>query len=363
MYNFDFGGIRFSFGVNGLGVSGASSVQLEFDIYDELGTITDNLTEQAEVTVSCPELYFTSQTFFLNRRSSSQKVCHCVCYDRMCKTDRLFENNFDFGNSETVNGQSILSAICSQCGFSGYTASGDGLANILFKKSDLENVTCRRLLEDISEVMAGTFVCGSDNSLYLACLGGGAYGDIAWAEDYTEIDYQGKTTITALTMTNSETGEEYSFGGAGGSALEVESPFVTQELALTVWGRVGNYVYRSWNCDKADVTLGNFLGRMGALVFNRSDVEDDESLILRDPLFATTTEFSCDSTGIYFSGGAAPYDDWNYQSYLERRKLSIGKNVGNTAISDNGDIIFRNLNKGGGLNECSNGISVYVSES
>lgn len=365
LQNFDFGGIRFSFGVNGLGASGVSSVQLEFDLYDGTETLASFLTEQAEVKVRCPELSFVSQTFFLSRRTVSKKVCHCVCYDRMCKTDRHFENVFADGGdgTEKIPANSVLSEICRQCGFNGFGASGYGLESVLIKRSDLENVTCRSLLEDVSEAAVGVFVCGADGSLYLACLGGGEYGGAVWAEEYTEIDYQGGTTVTALTMTNSDTGEEYSFGGAettGGAALEIESPFVTRELAVTVWERVGNYVYKAWHCDKADVTYGNFFDRMGAVIFMRGNVPADGGSLLVGGLFATATEFSCDCTGIYFSGGAAPYDDWNYRSYLERRKLGIGKNVGNTSVAANGDIIFRNLNKGGGLNECDNGISICV---
>lgn len=358
-YDFNFGNIRFSFSVNGLGVSGVSSVQFEFDLYDETGLLTDSVSEQAETTLSCEEINFVSQTFFLTKRSASKKILHCVCYDRMCKTDRLFDAS-GYTTSETVSGHSVISAICRQCGFNDYSASGDGLEYILFKKSDLENVTCRRLLEDISEVVVGVFACGNNNSLFLACLGGGEYDSQAAALDYTELDYQGSTQITALTMTNSETGKEYSFGGSGGAAIEIESSLVTEGLAMAVWERIGNYIYKSWHCDMADVTYGSYLHLMGALIFTRDDIAEDSGSILGRRLFATTTEFSCDSTGVYFSGGAAPYDDWNYQSYLERRKVGIGKNVGNTAIATNGDIIFRNLNKGGGLNEHDNGISVYV---
>lgn len=157
-------------------------------------------------------------------------------------------------------------------------------------------------------------------------------------------------------MTNSDTGEVYSFGGEeNGTVIMINSPFASAELGLAVWGRIGNYVYTAWHCDKADVTYDSTLRNMSSLIFRRADVEGDR-------LFATATEFDVDSTGVYFSGGAAAYNEWNYEDYLQRRKLSIGKNVGNTMISENGDIIFRNLNKGGGLNGQDNGISVYISK-
>lgn len=344
-----------------MGTSGVSSVQLEFDLYDEHGTLVDCLVEDTEVTLSCDELGFVSQTFYLSRRTASQKICHCVCYDKMCKTDRLFDiSRVDFGKDgeRTVSGQSVLEIICDQCGFSGYGYAGIGFCDIKFKKSDLENVTCRRLLEQITEVTASVAVCGSSSQIYFACLGGGAYGDTIYTADYTELDYQGKTTINALVMANSDTGEVYSFEGEGfGTTLEISSPFATEQLAREVWERVEGYVYKAWHCDMADVTCEGAY-RMGALYFIRSDVPEEGSGFLAKDLLATQTEFTVDSTGIYFSGGAAPYDDWNYRSKLDRDKLSIGKNVGNTEVMSNGDVVFRNLNKGGGLSEHDNGISI-----
>lgn len=351
-----------------MGTSGVSSAQLELDLYDEHNNIADHMDDQTEVTLSCPELNFTPQKFYLSRRSVSKNVCHCVCYDKMCKTDKIFDIsgiNFVGDDGGTVNGQSVLNAVCAQCGFSGYGAFGSGISfyGITFKKSDLENVTCRQILEDISEVLIGVFVYGSENKLYFAALGGGEYGDVAFADEYTEISYQGKTSVVALVMVNSDTGEAYRFGdeNGNGTTLEVESPLVTEDLAAGVWERVEGYVYKSWHCDKADITRnGSILNSMGALVFYRLDVPEWGDGLLGRGLFATTTEFSCDSTGIYFSGGAAPYNDWNYRSRLDREKLSVGKNVGNTEVKSNGDVVFRNLNKGGGLSGESNGISICV---
>ena len=82
---------------------------------------------------------------------------------------------------------------------------------------------------------------------------------------------------------------------------------------------------------------------MSALTFRRADTPGDR-------LFATTSEFTADSTGIYFSGGAAPYNEWNYKDYLERQlslKLELDRRNGNTAYGKNGINIFQNLNNGG----------------
>lgn len=116
--------------------------------------------------------------------------------------------------------------------------------------------------------------------------------------------------ITALVMTNSETGAVYSFGGTeNGTVVTIDSPFASQELGLAVWGRIENYVHTGWHCDKADVTHNSTLKNMSSLIFRRADIEGDR-------LFATTTEFTADSTGVYFSGGAAAYNDLYFKSLL-----------------------------------------------
>ena len=302
------------------------------------------LLDGAEVTVSCPELYFTSQTYFCDSISASKSICGFTCYDRICKTDKLLDiSGFSFGEDGTVSANGVISAVCAQCGFSGYGSSGTGLEYIKFTKSQLENTACRRALELISEAMCGVWVC-NDGMLYLACLGGGDFGDYAHCEDYSEIDFQGKARITTLTVTNSETGAVYSFGGTeNGTVVTIDSPFASQELGLAVWGRIENYVHTGWHCDKADVTLDSTMKNMSSLTFRRADTPGDR-------LFATTSEFTADSTGVYFSGGAAPYNEWNYKDYLERqldRKLELDRRNGNTAYGKNGINIFQNLNNGG----------------
>ncbi|MDE5578008.1 MAG: hypothetical protein K2J11_11550 [Oscillospiraceae bacterium] len=340
----DFGGIRFSFSESGLGTSGCCSTQLEFDVYDPTNFYGDMLLDGAEVTVSCPELFFTSQTYFCDSISTSKKICKFVCYDRICRTDRPLDiSGIFFGEDDAVSADGVLSAVCYQCGFASYGSSGDGLQYIKFSESQLENITCRRALELVSEALAGVWVCGESNTLYLACLGGGDFGDYAYCEDYSEIDFQGRAKITTLVMTNSETGEVYNFGGEeNGTVITINSPFASAELGLAVWGRIGNYVYTAWHCDKADVTYDSTLKNMSSLIFRRADVEGDRH-------FATTTEFDVDSTGVYFSGGSAAYNEWNYEDYTQRQlalKLEIDRRNGNAAYGKNGIRVYQNLNTG-----------------
>ena len=117
-------------------------------------------------------------------------------------------------------------------------------------------------------------------------------------------------------------------------------------------------LYTAWNCEKAILT------------YPTPDIPPFTMMTFGGrELLATSFTVSVDSTGCYFSGGADPQDEeqWRYEDYTQRQlneRVQIGKAVGNTRISANGDIIFQNLNnnKGGGLNGQDNGISVYVSK-
>ncbi|MCM1024651.1 MAG: hypothetical protein NC395_11430, partial [Prevotella sp.] len=103
------------------------------------------LLDGAEVTVSCPELFFTSQTFFCDCISISKKICKFVCCDRICKTDRPLDiSEFSFGEDGAVSADGVLSAVCRRCGFADHSSSGSGLEYIKIPKSQLENIACRR---------------------------------------------------------------------------------------------------------------------------------------------------------------------------------------------------------------------------
>lgn len=348
-----YGGFAFSHTVDGFGVSGVSVGQFEFDIYDEFGLYSEALLDESSVVLSCEEIYFTSPEYYITHRTISKKVCHFTAYNRLCKLDHPFDISGITFVDDAVSGDGVCSAVAHQCGFDSYGCSGGGIEYISVKKDQLENVTCRRALELIAEAMCGVWTYGSGNSLYLACFGGGDYGDYAYVSKYTEIDLRGAQKITAFVMTNSDTGNEYRFEtGEYGTAIEVDTPFASSELAQEVWGRLNGYIYTAWDCENAVVTLNSFSALTG-LTFAREGIEGT--------LFATTCNYSIDSTGIYFSGGTEPQDEavWSYDDYLDRKKLSIGKNIGNTAINSNGDIVFKNLNKGGGLNGTDNGISIY----
>ncbi|MDE5740836.1 MAG: hypothetical protein K2H90_00135 [Oscillospiraceae bacterium] len=314
------------------------------------------------ITPQCPELETKSQPFWVDSRSVSNNICHVVCYDRMSRADADFSTSHDWKTEKTMSANNVLIDICRICGFKGSSMTGGalgGLQYINFTQSDVVGKTCGEILDIISEAMVGVYVCSGD-SLHLAVFGG-SEGSTVRSSEHTAIEYQGRTRVIGLVMKNSSTGKTFSYGttSGNGAVIQVESGFVCAELADIVKNRVLNYEYAAWNCEKADITTKNF-GFGGLLQFAYSGGSSDS---LESPLFPRAVNYSVDSTGIYFSGGCPAVDELNYKSKLEREKIGIGKAVGNTTISENGDIIFVNKNnEGGGLDGRDNGIGIYVNQ-
>lgn len=337
-------------------------MQLDFDIFDPQDSLIDSLAApDFAITPSCDQLgeNVLSPTFFVDSRSVSNSICHVVCYDRLSRADAPYVDSHNWQAGEKMSGQNVMQRICQIIGFEGYFGYRSGvLDGIKFTKSDLKDKTCGELLDIISEVMVGVWTCNG-NDLYFIPFGSIATTNIGISE-HTEIEYQGKTAVIGLVMKNSSTGKTFSHGSVTGNGvvIQIENGFVSEYAANTVWQYIHNYQYTAWNCEKAVIPVDEF--SFSGLWLLHSTVQSSESL--GDFLFPRTVNYTVDRTGIYFSGGCPPCDEWNYKSKLEREKIGIGKAVGNTTVAENGDIIFTNKNngEGGGLDGIDNGISVYV---
>lgn len=351
-----FGNIRFSHTVSGFGTSGVASGQFEFDLYDKDGTYSTAILENAEVQlVELDSAVLPSRTYYIARRSINKKICHFVAYDVLSQTDKSFDPSDlpVYDGSSTYPCSDVLNAIGVQCGISFEDITGGEYIN--FTLSQLETRTCRNILEMISTALCGVWVNGYGNWAVLSPFGAqkdASFG-MSSVKKYGEIDYRGRQRITKIIFVNSDTGvENVLTNDAYGVVLEIESPFAAAGTGLDelVWDRINVYEYQAWNCDKA-ILEHAFVSASGFMIFDSSQ------------LLANKVSLSVDSTGIYFSGGLEPQDEWNYEEYLDRKKIGTDESIGNTMIDSSGRIVFVNKNKGGyNLDERDNGISYFRSE-
>ena len=349
-----FGNLRFTANVEGFG-TGVAIGQFDFELYDVANYWGTALLEDVEVQlIEKNNRCLPSKVHYISKRSISKNVCHFTAYDAMSKVEQDFDLTYLTMTDETTAAcGNVLSAICSQCGFTGAYTSGKGLDYIVFTKNQLENRTCRALLEMIAEAMQGVWVADTDGSIVLSCIGAeyDTSRRIIDAIYYSEIDYQGQQKITGIVFTNTDTGAVNVLKtGSYGVILNINSPFVACGTGLdsAVWERLQDHIYQAWHCDKAYIDgLAVASSHIGF-----SDVE----------MLTNTVSLDVDSTGIYFSGGCEPQDEeqWKYEEYLERAKIGIGKAVGNTIIDNNGTIRFQNLNEiEVNPDEFDNGICYY----
>lgn len=339
--------------------------QFEFDLWDEFDNYSEALLAGASARLhEANGAFLPSQEYYISKRSVDNHICHFVAYDIMSKTDMPFDASgfeiyFERGH-ETIDCDSVMNAIKGHCGFEsiGYSDSF-GIEDINFTQEQLLDKTCRQLMETVAAAMCGCWTAfgGDGRSVRLNCFGT-TPAAVTTVQDYAEINMQGKQKITRLVVTDSESGEtSESLTGEYGTVFAVETPF--SNAAKKAWRRVQDKFYTAWSCEKAILTDPTpDIPAFTVMTFGEQE------------LMATSFTISVDSTGVYFSGGSDPQDEeqWRYEDYFQRQlneRVQIGKAVGNTIISENGDIILRrNLNsqKGGGLNGKDNGISVYVSK-
>ena len=333
-------------------------------MYDEFGDYGEALLAGASARLyEANGTFLPSQEYYISKRSVDNHICHFVAYDIMSKTDMPFdalgfETYFERGH-DTVDCDMIMNAIKGQCGFEsvGYSDSF-GIEDINFTREQLLDKTCRQLMETVAAAMCGCWTASGDDgkSARLNCFGT-SLAAVTAVQDYAEINMQGKQKITRLVVTDSESGEtSESLTGEYGTVFAVETPFAM--AAKKAWRRVQDKLYTAWSCEKAILAHPTpDIPAFTVMTFGEQE------------LMATSFTISVDSTGVYFSGGSDPQDEeqWRYEGYTQRQlneRVQIGKAVGNTILSGNGDIIFQNLNNknGGGLNGKDNGISVYVSK-
>ena len=339
-----FGNMVFSQSVSGFGTPGVISKRFEFDIIDELGTFSEADLDNASVILTHSESdKFIGQipVYYIMKRTISDNKLHFICYDKLAMTDRRFDASSLKFTDGKVPLDDVLSEAFLQCGIYDFDyLDRTGTDYIKFTEEQLKNCPCRNILEDVATAMCGVWICDASEKAVLSTFGRvseDSFKGIVYSYEYANIEKNGMQEVTALIMTNCDSGEAFAYEtGKNGITLEISTPFACNELSAAVWSRVNSYSFFAWNCKSA---------KINEFAFSTMPIQFSNEASYTQ-LTISKVNISADSTGVYFSGGN-PAREKEYKPYLDREKISIAKNIGSTAIERSGRIVFRNLNSGG----------------
>lgn len=324
--------------MDGYGVSGVISPQLSFSVpaceYDDTSEL---FPAGAQVILTCSNNMDVPR-FYVSSRSYSGAKLNFVCYDRSYTTDREIAVPDDmYDSDDSIAISSLMEMIMAMCGYIGYSDSSGIIGSVITKakKSDISGKTCRNILDDLSRACCGVWLLQNDTgtgdvrgTLTLISVDRG-FGSIFTAEKYADVYVGGKKQFDKIVVTNGS--ESYTAGNSNSSfgTLEIETPYASAALAGALYGRLKDYTYTAWSCDK--ILTASFLPSPSSLI-TFGDKTD---------MYVNSCTVSLTSTGIYSAVGrnAVNEDEMEYHNRTERElimRYRLGTLMGNTRITSNG---------------------------
>lgn len=275
--------------------------------------------------------------FYVSSRSYSGARLNFVCYDLSFAVDReiaVTDKDFDKDGYMTI--ANLMSKILAVCGFAGYSDSS-GLIGTVITKAHKDNVkgrTVRSILDDLSRSCVGFFTVQGDTgtaemrgTLVLISVDS-SFGAVFSAEKYTNIYIGGVKRFDKIIMTNGS--RTYTAGGSSTAygTLTIDTPYASDELMGKVYGRLKDYAYTAWECEKMLTDI----------------VPLPSSLITfgeHKNMCANYCTVSFTPTGVYASVGrnAVSEDEMDYLNSTRRElalRYRLGDIMGNTKISEEG---------------------------
>lgn len=370
-----FADIQIKYSVDGYGISGIITPQLNFSVPScEYDDTSDLFPAGAQVILTCSDGTDIPK-FYVSSRSYSGAKLNFVCYDRSYTTDReiaIPDSMFDKvdtetstdvtdknnsgdetvstvtaeadeedddrdDSSDTIGISKLMSMITAMCGYVGYSDTTGIIGSVITKakKSDVKGKTCRNILDELSRACCGVWLLQNDTgtgdvrgTLTLISVDSG-FGTVFTAEKYADVYVGGTKRFGKITLTNGS--ESYSAGTSSSAfgTLEIETPYASSELVGVLYGRLKGYTYKAWECSKLLMT--SFLPFPSSLI----------TFGTKTDMYVNSCTVSLTSTGIYASVGrnAVSEDETEYRNRTERElimRYRLGSVMGNTKISKNG---------------------------
>lgn len=324
--------------MDGYGISGIITPQLSFSVpaceYDDTSGL---FPAGAQVILTCSN-GIDIPRFYISSRSYSGAKLNFTCYDRSYTTDREIAIPDDmYDSDENIEISYLLNMVMAMCGYIGYSDGSGIIGNVITKakKSDISGKTCRNILDDLSRACCGVWLLQNDTgtgdvrgTLTLIPVDSG-FGAVFTAEKYADVYVGGKKSFSKIVVSNGS--DSYAVGSSGSTfgTLEIETPYASAALAGALYGRLKDYTYTAWNCNK--MLTASFIPSPSSLI-TFGDKTD---------MCVNSCTASLTSTGIYaaVSRNAVSEDEMDYHNRTERElimRYRLGALMGNTRITNNG---------------------------
>ena len=310
----------------GVPCSGVLASQLTFTIdKNNINFLPPNTGAKIEV------IGFKCPTYFISSRSYTENTASFTATDRTIYLDLPFD--YEAVSDKVIDGKvntdDVLNVIVLNCGFWGHRTDGVTMDKLLY--SDLQNTTCRQILQIISECSCGVFFCDQGNNLVFEVFGGGDY-EFTISEDRRTDITEGivKGPINGIISINEETGQTYRQGTTADaySCFKINSKYIDEELAVKIYNLVYGKTYREFNIYKCE--LDRF-PHIGSRIYG--DAEKSGNCFI-----LSKAEVHISSTGIYgtFGADSVQESEWDFEGNITRElknKIEQNKKYKGVSIS------------------------------
>jgi len=320
--------IRISVNAGGAPTSGICAAQLTFKI----NTAKVGFRPYIDACGVCTVNGVNAPKFYVSGRSFENNTYTVTATDRTLFLDAPFDYTTLTSlvtSDKTVATSSVVSEIARQCGFkSGSTGS-------LLDRMPIADLTstCRSILDSISAIECGVFVCTIDESLNFIKFGSYASTLKLAPDKHTDVSVGADIgPIAGVQLTNNSTStdsaEVYSQGSVGDSlqSILITSKYSTEQRAATLYESVEGRTFTAFSIDHAIVS--DYVPLCTQVQFTDSE----------DTFIAGEATTILSTTGIYAALGASVNVEtvWDYDGSLTRQvnaQIAAGRKYHGVSIT------------------------------
>lgn len=339
--------MEMSFAVSGTGTSGVCPMCFSFAI-----PLSEHLAYVTELAGGTPVRLTgdggSSRVFYISSKSADDVSVKVTCYDRMTYTEADFPcDESDFidpvtGEEIPMSTSTVLSRICTECGFPNYYLNDDSLPAAVpdIPKSMLMGRTCHDVLSSLSEAFCGYWCCsGMLSDLMFVPFGADmteVIPIVISSEYHEKIKHSSRVLFSDVFLTNNV--DEYGTDPGGTDTIRINTSLASPELYDALYARV-RVLYSGMSCGNAYIDV---LPSMPM----RVDLAGEEI-----PQYINYCNAKISSRGILASLGRNKIDEgaWTYKNRTRReleKRYREGDTWKNIQLTKKGglSIVYQNLN-------------------